>query len=78
MTGVVKAVTRGTRTRGGNPVQHDLRILRQVTFRHVFLARAVSLLGTSMAPVALAFAAQATAGSPPRQLPDVWKLPVIH
>lgn len=34
----------------------DLRIIRQRAFRHVLLARAVSLLGTSMAPVALAFA----------------------
>jgi MFS family permease len=31
-------------------------ILRQRTFRNVFLGRAVSLLGTSMAPIALAFA----------------------
>ncbi len=31
-------------------------ILRQHTFRHVFLARAVSLLGTATAPIALAFA----------------------
>src|SRR5258708_26677186 len=31
-------------------------ILRQHTFRHVFLARAVSLLGTAIAPIALAFA----------------------
>lgn len=34
----------------------DLGILRDRTFRNVFLARAVSLLGTSMAPIALAFA----------------------
>lgn len=31
-------------------------ILRQHTFRHVFLASAVSLLGTAIAPIALAFA----------------------
>jgi MFS family permease len=37
-------------------VKRDLRILRQHTFRNIFLARAVSLVGTSMAPVALAFA----------------------
>lgn len=36
--------------------RHDLRVLGQRPFRHVFLARAVSLLGTGMAPVALAFA----------------------
>ena len=36
--------------------KRDLRIIRQRTFRNIFLARAVSLLGTSMAPVALAFA----------------------
>ncbi|HEY2263677.1 MAG TPA: MFS transporter [Streptosporangiaceae bacterium] len=36
--------------------KRDLRIIRQPTFRNIFLARAVSLLGTSMAPVALAFA----------------------
>lgn len=40
----------------------DLRILRQSTFRHIFAARAVSLLGTSMAPVALAFAVLAEPG----------------
>jgi hypothetical protein len=34
----------------------DLALIRQPTFRNFFLARAVSLLGTSMAPVALAFA----------------------
>ncbi len=34
----------------------DLRIIRQPPFRNIFLARAVSLLGTSMAPVALSFA----------------------
>jgi hypothetical protein len=34
----------------------DLGLIRQHTFRNFFLARAVSLLGTSMAPVALAFA----------------------
>lgn len=32
------------------------QVLRDRPFRHVFAARAVSLLGTSMAPVALAFA----------------------
>ena len=37
-------------------MQRDLAILRQHAFRHIFAARAVSLLGTSMAPVALAFA----------------------
>lgn len=37
-------------------VRRDLRMLRQHTFRSIFLARAVSLIGTSMAPVALAFA----------------------
>lgn len=36
--------------------KRDLRIIRQSTFRNILLARAVSLLGTSMAPVALAFA----------------------
>jgi Na+/melibiose symporter-like transporter len=36
--------------------KRDLRIIRQPTFRNILLARAVSLLGTSMAPVALAFA----------------------
>jgi predicted outer membrane repeat protein len=51
--------------------KRDLRIIRQPTFRNIFLARAVSLLGTSMAPVALAFAAQAAvavlfiSGNPP-------------
>lgn len=34
----------------------DLRLLRQATFRNFFVARAVSMLGSSMAPVALAFA----------------------
>jgi MFS family permease len=37
-------------------------ILRQRTFRNVFLGRAVSLLGTSMAPIALAFAVLGQAG----------------
>jgi MFS family permease len=37
-------------------VKRDLGILRHRTFRNIFAARAVSLLGTSMAPVALAFA----------------------
>jgi MFS family permease len=36
--------------------KNDLRIARQPVFRNIFAARAVSLLGTSMAPVALAFA----------------------
>lgn len=37
-------------------MQRDLGILRHHAFRNIFAARAVSLLGTSMAPVALAFA----------------------
>jgi MFS family permease len=37
-------------------VKDQFGILRQHTFRHVFLGRAVSLLGTAMAPIALAFA----------------------
>jgi MFS family permease len=37
-------------------VKRDLGILRRRTFRNIFAARAVSLLGTSMAPAALAFA----------------------
>jgi MFS family permease len=37
-------------------VKRDLGILRHHTFRNIFAARAISLLGTSMAPVALAFA----------------------
>jgi MFS family permease len=37
-------------------VKADRGILRSRTFRNIFAARAVSLLGTSMAPVALAFA----------------------
>jgi MFS family permease len=36
-------------------MRRDLGILRERTFRHIFVARGVSLLGTSMAPVALAF-----------------------
>jgi Na+/melibiose symporter-like transporter len=40
----------------GLRVKCDLGILRHRTFRNIFAARAVSLLGTSMAPVALAFA----------------------
>jgi MFS family permease len=36
--------------------KRDLGLIRRPTFRNIFLARAVSLLGTSMAPVALAFA----------------------
>jgi MFS family permease len=34
----------------------QFEVLRQHTFRHVFLGRAVTLLGTAMAPIALAFA----------------------
>jgi MFS family permease len=37
-------------------VKADLGILRGRTFRNIFAARAVSLFGTSMAPIALAFA----------------------
>jgi hypothetical protein len=37
-------------------VKRDLGILRHRAYRHIFAARAVSLLGTSMAPAALAFA----------------------
>jgi Major Facilitator Superfamily len=37
-------------------VKRDLGILRQHIFRNIFAARAACLLGTSMAPVALAFA----------------------
>jgi Major Facilitator Superfamily len=37
-------------------VKRDLGILRHRTFRNIFAARAACLLGTSMAPVALAFA----------------------
>ena len=37
-------------------MKRELGILRHHAFRHIFAARAVSLLGTSMAPVALAFA----------------------
>jgi MFS family permease len=37
-------------------VKGHLGILRRRTFRNIFAARAVSLLGTSMAPAALAFA----------------------
>ena len=37
-------------------MKRDLAILRHRAFRHIFAARAVSLFGTSMAPVALAFA----------------------
>jgi MFS family permease len=37
-------------------VKSQFAILRQRTFRHVFLGRAVSLLGTAIAPIALAFA----------------------
>ena len=36
--------------------KRDLRVIQRPTFRNILLARAVSLLGTSMAPVALAFA----------------------
>jgi MFS family permease len=37
-------------------VNNQFGILRQHTFRHIFLGRAVSLLGTAIAPIALAFA----------------------
>jgi MFS family permease len=37
-------------------VMNQFGILRQRAFRHVFLGRAVSLLGTAIAPIALAFA----------------------
>ena len=37
-------------------MKRDLGILRHRAYRHIFAARAVSLLGTSMAPAALAFA----------------------
>jgi MFS family permease len=37
-------------------VLNQFGILRQRAFRHVFLGRAVSLLGTAIAPIALAFA----------------------
>jgi hypothetical protein len=37
-------------------VKGQFAILRQRTFRHLFLAQAVSWLGTAIAPVALAFA----------------------
>ena len=37
-------------------MKSQFAILRQRTFRHVFLGRAVSLLGTAIAPIALAFA----------------------
>jgi MFS family permease len=37
-------------------VTGQFAILRQHTFRHVFLGQAVSLLGTAIAPIALAFA----------------------
>ena len=46
----------------------DYGILRERTFRNVFLARAVSLLGTSMAPVALAFAVLGQPGGSPTKL----------
>jgi len=37
-------------------VNNQFAILRQHTFRHIFLGRAVCLLGTAIAPIALAFA----------------------
>ena len=37
-------------------MNNQFAILRQHTFRHIFLGRAVSLLGTAIAPIALAFA----------------------
>ena len=37
-------------------MKRDLGILRHRPYRNIFAARAVSLLGTSMAPTALAFA----------------------
>jgi MFS family permease len=40
----------------GTVVTSSFQVLAERPFRHVFAARAVSLLGTSMAPVALAFA----------------------
>lgn len=46
----------------------SLGILRHHTFRNIFLARAVSLLGTSMAPVALAFAVLGLPGGSPAAL----------
>ena len=46
----------------------SLGILRHHTFRNIFLARAVSLLGTSMAPVALAFAVLGLPGGSPAEL----------
>jgi hypothetical protein len=38
----------------GRQVKRDLGILRRRAFRNIFAARAVSLLGTSMAPAARA------------------------
>ena len=49
-------------------MKRDLGILRHHTFRNIFLARAVSLLGTSMAPVALAFAVLGLPGGSPAAL----------
>lgn len=49
----------------------DLELIRQPTFRNIFLARAVSLLGTSMAPVALAFAVLGEPGSSAARLGTV-------
>jgi MFS family permease len=46
----------------------SLGILRHHAFRNIFLARAVSLLGTSMAPVALAFAVLGLPGGSPAAL----------
>lgn len=52
-------------------LKHDLGILRHGTFRNIFLARAISLLGTSMAPVALAFAVLGQPGSSAARLGTV-------
>jgi MFS family permease len=48
--------------------KRDLRIIRQPAFRNILFARAVSLLGTSMAPVALAFAVLGEPGGSPGEL----------
>jgi hypothetical protein len=52
-------------------VKADLGILRGHAFRNVFLARAVSLLGTSMAPAALAFAVLGQPGGSAQKLATV-------
>ena len=49
-------------------MKNQFGILRQRTFRHVFLGRAVSLLGTAMAPIALAFAILGQPGGSAAQL----------